>query len=30
VIALTNDADTSRPEVQELKALTTASAAPVR
>ena len=30
VIALTRDADTSRPEVQELKTLTTASAAPVR
>ena len=31
VIALTKEADTSRPEVQELKALTTASAAtPVR
>lgn len=30
VNALTKDADTSRPEVQELKTLTTASAAPAR
>jgi hypothetical protein len=30
VNALTKDADSSRPEVQELKTLTTASAAPAR
>ena len=30
VNALTKDADSSRPEVQELKTLTTAAAAPVR